>query len=218
MTCYMPQPFLSNKPSAPALPRWLCALIASFIFTAIAQAQPGIYTCKDSFGRTITSDRPILECAEAGQRILNSDGSTKSVILTPEQERRLRQERAQREAEAEKIYERRRRERNLLQRYPNEAAWDRVAMDTMLEHFKTIDAAQRRIVEFNKISKTLQEEAEFYKKGNMPGQLRRQIEENRYALETENRIIEAKRAEIKQLQSRLTAELVELRRLWADRG
>jgi Domain of unknown function (DUF4124) len=189
-----------------------CALFGAAI------AQPGIYTCKDSFGRTITSDRPILECAEAGQRILNSDGSTKRVILTPEQERRLKQERAEREAEAERVYEKRRRERNLLQRYPNEAAWDRVALETMIEPFKAIDASQRRLVEFAKDTKTLQEEAEFYKKGNMPGQLRRRIEENKYAVEGENRIIESKRAEVKTLQSRLTAELVELRKLWADRS
>jgi Domain of unknown function (DUF4124) len=129
----------------------------------VAHAQPGIYTCKDKFGRTITSDRPILECAEAGQRILNTDGSTKAVILTPEQEKRLRQERAERDSEAERQYEKRRRERNLLQRYPNEAAWDRVAMETLIEPFKAIEAAQRRTVEFAKDTKTLQEEAEFYK-------------------------------------------------------
>jgi hypothetical protein len=37
-------------------------------------------------------------------------------------------------------------------------------------------------------------------------------------LDAENRIIEGKRAEIKTLQNRLTAELVELKKLWADRG
>jgi excinuclease UvrABC ATPase subunit len=190
----------------------------AFLVCAAAQAQPGIYTCKDKFGRTITSDRPIIECAEAGQRILNADGSTKSVILTPEQERRMRKEREERDAEADKITERRRRERNLIQRYPNEAVWERNAYETMIEPFKTIDAAQKRQIEFNKVAEQQKEEAEFYKTSKMPGLLRRQIEENRYAIEAENRLIENKRGEIKVIQARLTAELIELRRLWADRG
>jgi Domain of unknown function (DUF4124) len=198
---------------------WLWCLVVSFLLLSSATfAQPGIYTCKDKFGRTITSDRPIIECAEAGQRILNADGSTKSVILTPEQERRMRQERAERDADADKTTERRRRERNLMQRYPNEAVWERNALETMIEPFKTIDAAQKRQIEFNKVAEQQKEEAEFYKTNKMPALLRRQIEENRYAIEAENRLIENKRGEVKVIQARLTAELVELRRLWADRG
>jgi hypothetical protein len=198
--------------------RWLAASLLLVGVGASAYAQPGIYTCKDKFGRTITSDRPILECLEAGQRVLNADGSTKAVLMTPEQEARMRQERAEREAEAEKAAERRRRERNLMQRYPNEARWERNALETMIEPFKTIDAAQKRLVEFNKVTAQQAEEAEFYKNGKMPALLRRQIEENRYAIEAENRLIETKRGEIKIIQARLTAELIELRRLWAERG
>ncbi len=194
---------------------------AAFAPTTSAQAQPsggGIYTCKDKLGRTITSDRPIFECMESGQRVLNKDGSTKEVVLTPEQEARMMRERELRDIETNKAIERRRRERNLLQRYPNEGVWDRNAMETMIEPFKVIDAANKRLLEFDKTTKDLQDEAEFYKKKPMPSALRRQIEENRYAIEAEHRLIENKRAEVKLIQARLTAELLELRRLWADRG
>lgn len=211
------------RPSS-VLPLLLLLLVLGNASLAPAQAQTskqaagGIYTCKDQFGRTITSDRPILECAESGQRILNTDGSTKSVILTPEQERRLQRERDERDAEAAKSYEKRRRERNLMQRYPNEAAWDRIALETMIEPFRAIDASSKRIMGFEKTAKSLQEEAEFYKKGKMPAALSRQVEENRYALEAEHRLIDTKHAEVKLIQARLTAELVELRKLWAERG
>jgi hypothetical protein len=150
--------------------------------------------------------------------VLNKDGSTKEVMLTPEQETRMMRERELRDLEANKAIERRRRERNLIQRYPNEAVWDRNALETMIEPFKVIDAANKRLLEFDKTTKDLQEEAEFYKKKPMPVTLRRQIEENRYAIEAEHRLIDNKRAEVKLIQSRLTAELVELRRLWVERG
>lgn len=185
---------------------------------AAAQSAGGIYTCKDRFGRTITSDRPIIECMESGQRVLNKDGSTKDVILTPEQEARMRRERELRDIELEKAIEKRRRERNLLQRYPNEAAWDKAALETMIEPFRAIDAAQKRLLEFDKTTKSLGEEAEFYKKSKMPAALSRQIAENKYAIDAENRLIENKHGEIKLIQARLTAELIELKKLWADRG
>jgi hypothetical protein len=94
------------------------------------RAQPGaaesaaaIYTCTDDLGRKITADRPIASCTGKEQRVLNKDGSLRAVIppmLTAE-------ERAEKEARERKLAEARaaqadavRRDRNLLQRYPNE--------------------------------------------------------------------------------------------------
>ncbi|WP_253950308.1 hypothetical protein [Methylibium sp. T29] len=84
-----------------------------------------IYTCTNAAGRTLTRDRPIAECMDREQRVLNSDGSLRTVLqpsltsderaVHEEAERRKAQERANKQ---EAI----RRDRNLLARFPNEAA------------------------------------------------------------------------------------------------
>ena len=44
--------------------------------------QQGIYTCVDARNRKLTSDRPIPECADREQRVLNPSGTLK-IRLTP---------------------------------------------------------------------------------------------------------------------------------------
>jgi hypothetical protein len=202
-------------------PLCLAAAAALLGLPALAQndgtkAVGGIYTCKDKYGRTITSDRPIVECAETGQRVLAPDGSTRAVILTPAQERALAEERRRREQEAERAYEQKRKEKILLQRFPNERAWDKVALDQLIEPFNLIAEAQKRIAELQKERKELDAEAEFYQKRKLPAALKRKFDENQIALEAEQRLIETQRAEVRRIQQRLTAELIELRRLWAQ--
>lgn len=51
-------------------------------------ARADYYTCKDSSGHVITSDRPIPECADKSTQIFNSNGILKNQYagaLTPEQ-------------------------------------------------------------------------------------------------------------------------------------
>jgi len=48
-------------------------------------AGPVTYTCVDSKGNKRSSDRPIPECSDREQRVLNKDGSVRRVIPpTPE--------------------------------------------------------------------------------------------------------------------------------------
>lgn len=67
--------------------RAVCVIALAFA-GCVAAAQPvqkSIYTCIDGKGSKRTSDRPIPECADREQRVLNKDGSLKRVIPpTPE--------------------------------------------------------------------------------------------------------------------------------------
>ena len=56
--------------------------------SAAAASSAGIYSCTDDQGRRITADRPIPSCTAKEQRVLNKDGSLKTVfppILTTEE-------------------------------------------------------------------------------------------------------------------------------------
>jgi len=54
------------------------ALLAPLLATGV-QAQ-NIYSCVDAKGAKRTSDRPIPECSDREQRILNKDGTVKRVL------------------------------------------------------------------------------------------------------------------------------------------
>ena len=99
---------------------------------AMAQAPSppvtGLYTCIDDKGRRLTADRPIAECSTKSQQILNRDGSLRTVIPpTPTAEERAEKEaveRAEKEAKAAAA-DAVRRDRNLVARFPTEAAHGR---------------------------------------------------------------------------------------------
>ncbi|GGI18858.1 DUF4124 domain-containing protein [Oxalicibacterium faecigallinarum] len=104
----------------------MAAVIRSLIVVAVmnpALAHAAIYMCKDASGRTITSDRPIPECADRTMRELNNAGALKREIVPPptaEQKRLAEEQRKQRQAEELAAIEQRRSDQALLARYRNE--------------------------------------------------------------------------------------------------
>ncbi|HMR71172.1 MAG TPA: hypothetical protein PKA84_13175, partial [Rubrivivax sp.] len=129
------------------------ALLALAGAAAAQQAAPPggvIYTCTDERGRRLTSDRPIPECLAREQRILNRDGSLRAIVppaLTAE-ERAAKDARDRREAERRAaLADAIRRDRNLLTRFPDEAAHQRAreaALDPVRE---TMRGSVKRIDE-----------------------------------------------------------------------
>ena len=90
-------------------------------------AQAEIFMCKDASGRTITSDRPIPECANRAVKELNLSGTVKREIpapLTAEQRQAKKEAEAKRRAEEEAAAEIRRRDVGLLATYQNEQQID----------------------------------------------------------------------------------------------
>ena len=94
--------------------------------TAGAGRAAAIYTCIDAKGKQLTSDRPIAECIDREQQLLNRDGSLRSVMPAHADRRRARRARGARAPQAWPSAPPRsdaiRRDRNLMARYPNEAA------------------------------------------------------------------------------------------------
>ncbi len=101
------------------MPRILAA--ACIVLPLAASAQ--IYVCKDASGRTLTSDRPIPECANRAMRELDHSGLVRREIAAPltaqqKQERELQQERQR--ADSAAVEEQRLYDRALMTRYRNE--------------------------------------------------------------------------------------------------
>lgn len=201
---------------------WLMAT-ALWGLAAVACAQApvaGIYTCIDAKGRKITSDRPIPDCADREQKVLNPSGTVKAKVgpnLTAQeradQEAREREE-AERRAAAD---EEKRRDRAMLARYPNQAAHDKERRDALAQVTAVTHAATKRVDELQLDRRKLDEEMEFYKKdpSKAPQSLRRQIEEVNQSIAVQKRFIADQDVEVRRVNARFDEELARLRQLWA---
>ena len=199
----------------------LAGVLAVASVAALAQpAKPpgGIYTCIDSQGKRLTADRPIPECAHKEQQVLNYDGSVRAVLqptLTAEEradkEARDRAAAEARSTQADAV----RRDRNLMARFPDEAAHNRAreaSADTVRLAMK---ASELRLRELEAERKPLRDEAEFYKGKALPLKLKTAIDANDASMEAQRSSSTNQEAELVRINKIYDAELERLRRLWA---
>ena len=178
----------------------------------------GIYTCVDGQGRRLTSDRPINDCSNREQKVLNRDGSLQRVLpptLTAEEradrEAFERRNDLQRAAQADAV----RRDRNLLARFPNEAVHRKsreAALDTVRLATR---ATEKRLKELAAERKPLVEEAEFYKGRQLPVRLKQSLDAVEAGVEAQRGAAANQEAEVVRINRLHDVELERLRLLWA---
>lgn len=199
-------------------------LLASCWATAWSQpaatATPEIYSCVDAKGRRLTSDRPIAECIDREQKLLNPSGTVKGKVgpsLTAQERSEIEaQERAAQEEQA-RLAEEKRRDRALLVRYPNKSVHDE-ERTLAIEQIKVVkQAALNRVRELESQRRAVLDEMEFYKKDprRAPPSVRRQLDEVNLSLAVQARFIADQDAEIKRVNNRFDEELARLKLLWA---
>jgi hypothetical protein len=187
-----------------------------------AQSAPvgGIYTCTDAQGRKFTADRPIPECNDREQKVLNPSGTIKQKV-GPSQtaaERALQEAKDKRELEERnRLNEEHRRDRALLTRFPNKGVHDKERADALAQIAAVSKAAGNRLVELATQRKKLDDEMEFYKKDptKAPQYLRRQVEENNQNVAAQKRFVVDQDEETRRVNGRFDEELLRLRQLWA---
>lgn len=183
-----------------------------------APAGRAIYTCTDAAGKKQTSDRLIAECSGREQRVLNADGSLNRVVpptLTAEE--RARADARERDATAARDASREaaRRDRNLMARFPNEAA-HRKARDAALDNVqKSLRLSEARLVTLANERKPLLTEAEFYAGKRVPAQLKAQLEANEVSAEAQRALVQNQQLEAARIDKTFDAELDRLKQLWA---
>jgi hypothetical protein len=183
-----------------------------------AVAAQSIYSCIDSAGKRLTSDRPIRECHAREQRVLNSDGTVKTILppnMTADEradyEARERKEAQQQAAQQEAL----RRDRNLMRRYPNEASHRKARESALDDVRKSLDRSERRLADLAAERKPLMDEAEFYKGRALPAKLRQQMDANDAAVDAQRSLMQNQEAELVRINALYDVELTRLKRLWA---
>ncbi len=185
---------------------------------AKSSSSGGIYMCTTPDGRRVTSDRPIPECQTREQRVLNSDGSMRKTLppaMSPEEQtaadQRKRQEDVQRAAQQDAM----RRDRNLLQRYPDQAAHQRAREAALDDIREAMQQSEKRLQALAVERKPMMDEAEFYKGKRVPMKLQHQIDMNDAAAAAQRESIENQKAEMVRVNKIYDEELAKLKRLWA---
>jgi len=188
--------------------------------SALAQTapKPAIYSCVDASGKRITSDRPIASCNDREQRELNADGSVKRIVpptLTGDE--RTEAEAREREAAAERAMrvEALRRDRNLLARFPNEAAHNKAREAALEDTRKAVKISEARLTLLASERKPLTDETEFYVGKPLPTKLRTLLDANDAATDAQRSLIQNQQAEIIRINALYDAELQRLRKLWS---
>lgn len=195
------------------------ASLASSVWAQSSPVISGVYTCVDAKGRKLTADRPIPECTDREQKVLNPSGTVKAKVgptLTAQEKAELEQKEKREREELNRAAEEKRRARALLTRYPNKAVHDQERKEALSQIGVVIQAAKTRLTELARQRVGIDEEMEFYKKDptKAPAYVRRQLEENNQSQAVQKRFIDEQEAEVRRVNNRFDDELVQLRQLW----
>jgi hypothetical protein len=194
--------------------------LAPLTFAQTQTVEPGIYTCTDARGRKLTSDRPIPECSDREQKLLNPSGTVKgklepTLTALERAEHELKDKAVQ--EERARVNEEKRRDRALLVRYPNKGVHDKERTEALNQVSVVRQAAVHRVEELLRQRSEVNLEMEFYKKdlAKAPASLRRRAEESAQSIAIQNRFIADQDAELKRVNARFDDELLRLKQLWA---
>jgi hypothetical protein len=184
----------------------LLGLACSLAFCAPVQAQK-IYVCKDATGRTLTSDRPIPECANRAMKEMNGNGVTTREIpapLTAEQIRQKKEAEEKKAVDEKNAQEQKKRDQAILTTYKNEQQieTERQRAVTQLRNNINIALTAKGVAEQR--YKAAQSEITILKeKGALvPGNLRERVVDAEKAVQQEARNAEAMEAELGKAKAR----------------
>jgi hypothetical protein len=202
------------------LPALLCAALLGGVLAPAAAQEARIYSCVDAKGRRLTADRPIVECLDREQQKYGTGGTVRGTLgpsLTGEE--RAAAEARQRKADEDRLRqaEERRRDRLLLQRYPDQAAHDKERAQSLAPLDAAIASGKRHADELVQQRKGL--EAEAKAAGNDPvkaPRARRALEQNEQNQAAQLRLVNAQVEDRERISRRFDEELERLRRLWAQ--
>jgi hypothetical protein len=212
---------MAFEPGQRILGLWIAAaalVLAGTLPAAAAEPdKPKIYRC-DIGGKKLTRDRPIAECSDRMQYLLNGDGSVNREIpptMTVIEIEKKEQADLAREIQETKVKQEIRADRSLMLLYPNEAA-HRKARDKALDEFRTsVSKLEESIATLNKDRKPLLDESEFYVGKPLPMKLKSALDANDASLAAKRALAQNQQSEVIRINATFEVELARLRKLWA---
>ncbi|MFC6518744.1 DUF4124 domain-containing protein [Undibacterium arcticum] len=200
-----------TAPTRLAIAGWSLALLALVPVAARAE----IYICKDGGGHTITSDRPVAECADRVMRVMSGGLVRREIAapLTPEQRRQKQVEQDKLRADAVAAEEQRQLDRILLARYQSDLDIEAARKRALQPVQDLIAGSNQAIANAEKQHSSVKAESEFYQNKPLPFTLRRKQEEATRTIQNEQSNIQDQSATIDDINATYDAAMKRYREL-----
>ena len=196
-----------------------CALLALTLSSPSWAQNSDVYTCVDSAGRKLNWDRPIPECFDREQRVLNPSGTLK-YIMGPQLSERDRQaaeaKKREQEKERQRLEDQKRMDRALLTRYPDQPSHDRERQSALERAMEVKRLAQQKILDLQAERKLIDQELEFYVQTpqRTPGVLVQRARSTDEAIDVQRKLIDEQDRQLKRINTIFDEELLRLKPLW----
>ena len=164
----------------------------------VMAAGANIFCCNDERGKQVCGDILPMACVGRAYREINQVGMAVRIVeapLSPEMKALRAQEERKKQEVEEAAREQRRMDAALAQTYGNEADIDLMRQRAEADVHKSIAAANEKIAEAKRRRKKFENEAEFYKKKQVPPEVEKGLKEEDYEIRAQEELIEAKKRE-----------------------
>lgn len=180
-------------------------------------AHAKIFMCVDASGRTISSDRPIPECANRKMSELGNDGLVRREIaapLTAEQQREKQLQEEKRKAEAAAAREQSRADRAMLARYRSEDDIAQARQRELDNVQEMMVREQAMLAEAENQLQAARAEADKQKKQqSVPPNVRRKLEQAEQAVKDRKNTVHEQEIELEKINARYDQTLRRYREL-----
>lgn len=177
----------------------LVLILAALEGAPVAVASGKLYCCTDANGKQVCGDLMPQECYGRAYRELGDTGRTVRNVeapLTAEQRAERAAEDEKRKLEEAAMKEQQRKDQALLNTYGSvrdiEAMRDRALGDVQ----KSISEAEARIAEIRAQRVKFQNEAEFYKKKQLPPEVQKGLKDADFEIKAQQSVIDSKKKEM----------------------
>ena len=177
----------------------LVLALAALEGAPVAAAAGKLFCCNDANGKQVCGDLMLQECYGRAYRELGDTGRTVRNVeapLTAEQRAERAAEDEKRKLEEAAMKEQQRKDQALLNTYGSvrdiEAMRDRALGDVQ----KSISDAEARIAEIRAQRVKFQNEAEFYKKKQLPPEVQKGLKDADFEIKAQQSVIDSKKKEM----------------------
>jgi hypothetical protein len=179
-------------------PLKLSALALLLALGGSVSAAANLYCCIDAAGKQVCADLLPQACYGRAYRELGDSGRTVRVVdapLTAEQRAQRAAEEAQHKVQEAVLREKQRKDQALLNTYGSEKDIEMMRSRALEDVQKAIRDAQAKIAEIRIKRTNFENEAEFYKKKQLPPEIQKGLRDADYEIKAQELVIEAKKQE-----------------------
>lgn len=177
----------------------LLTALAVFAGVPVAQAAGKLYCCTDAGGKQVCGDLMPQECYGRAYREVGDTGRTVRNVeapLTAEQRAERAAEDERRKVEEAAMKEQQRKDQALLNTYGSARDIDAMRERALADVEKSISQAEARIAEVLAQRVKFQNEAEFYKKKQLPPEIQKGLKDADFEIKAQQSIIESKQKDM----------------------